>query len=127
MAVSTRHKKAPRRRLGMGAKGMRAMTRAERVHALAGAFAHVPISREDHIAVKRAANEAEMAEFGRIMARRKQPNPRAAAARRKAGLLTFEERIRAVRGKYAWMPSSDDFIAEKHREIEKEEQKWRSS
>jgi hypothetical protein len=53
---------------------------------------------------------------------------RAAAARRKLGLLTREERIRAVQGKYAFIPfNSEDFIAEKAKEIDREQRKWRSS
>ncbi|MFZ1935013.1 MAG: hypothetical protein WCB27_13350 [Thermoguttaceae bacterium] len=36
--------------------------------------------------------------------------------------LTRAERIRAIRGKYAWIPfSSDDHVREKQEELEREE------
>jgi hypothetical protein len=52
----------------------------------------------------------------------KKPTARqVAATRRRLGLLTFRQRLREIQGKYAWIPgSSEDFIAEKHREIERE-------
>ena len=43
-------------------------------------------------------------------------------------LLTRAERVRALRGKYAWIPfSSEDFIQEKHREIDAEDKKCHRS
>lgn len=59
---------------------------------------------------------------------RKRPSTKqVAATRRKTAPLTLDQRLRAIQGKYAWIPfSSEDFIAEKHREIEREERKWRS-
>jgi|WetSurMetagenome_2_1015567.scaffolds.fasta_scaffold2100741_1 hypothetical protein len=36
--------------------------------------------------------------------------------------LTRAERVRALRGKYAWIPfSSDDHVREKHEEMDREE------
>jgi hypothetical protein len=36
--------------------------------------------------------------------------------------LTRAERVRALRGKYAWIPfSSDDHVREKHEEMQREE------
>jgi hypothetical protein len=59
---------------------------------------------------------------GRIVKTRKRPTAsQVAAARRRLGLLTRDQRLREIQGKYAWIPgSSDDFIAEKHRDIEEE-------
>jgi hypothetical protein len=59
---------------------------------------------------------------GRGLKTRKRPTAREiAATRRRLGLLTRDQRLREIQGKYAWIPaSSDDFIAEKHREIEEE-------
>jgi hypothetical protein len=43
------------------------------------------------------------------------------AAFRKLGLARLRRRLREIQGKYAWIPSSsEDFIAEKHREIDGE-------
>lgn len=51
--------------------------------------------------------------------------PRVAGSHKKPTWLTHAERVDAVCGKYAWIPfSSDDFIAEKHKEIELEERKF---
>lgn len=37
--------------------------------------------------------------------------------------MTRAERVKALRGKYAWIPfSSDDHVREKHEEMEREEQ-----
>ena len=55
-----------------------------------------------------------------IKVRKKLPVHRAAAKRRPA-LATRIRRLREIQGKYSWIPfSSEDFIAEKHREIERE-------
>jgi hypothetical protein len=53
---------------------------------------------------------------------RKRPTLRQLAATwRRLGLRTRDQRLREIQGKYAWIPgSSEDFIAEKHREIEGE-------
>ncbi len=46
----------------------------------------------------------------------------ATAARVPARVPTRAERVRALAGKYAWIPfSSDDYIREKRKELEREE------
>ena len=58
----------------------------------------------------------------RVRKVKKKPEPRRVTAPwNRLDLLTRDRRLREIQGKYAWIPfSSDDFIAEKHREIERE-------
>jgi hypothetical protein len=61
----------------------------------------------------------------RTPARKTVAIPRGTESQKKPPLLTHAERVDAVCGKYAWIPfSSDEFIAEKHKEIELEERKF---